>query len=402
MPNKIRVISLTNTVGFAGGEARILSFAKTIDRDRFQHRVVCVKRLDPDSAPEDAAMRRQFESAGIPVSDLNQGYRSGGILKALNPIMVLASSVKRLADFIRLTGIQAIDAHQPPASLVAVLSAKLTGIKALVTGYEAAIWNGTMGLESKLSSAPEVAGSQVSYSLADVVITDSDARRDEIRASLIRKPRRMAVIPNGVEPPLSTHSPNEMRRLLGIPLDPNVRVIGQIGRLVPYKGYLQLLDAAKLVIKEDKNVFFLIIGHVRQPDYKKCLEQRILDLGLSDHVRIAGYPGPVADVWKVIDIHVHASLYDSLPNSIIEGMSLAKPLATTSVGGIPSMVDQGVTGLIVPPDDSEALASALLKLLGNSTLATKLGIAAQRRYQERYTSEVMTRQLEKLLIDVCS
>jgi glycosyltransferase involved in cell wall biosynthesis len=130
------------------------------------------------------------------------------------------------------------------------------------------------------------------------------------------------------------------------------------------------------------------------------LEREIADMGLSDRIRILNYPGHIGDVWKTIDIHVHASLLDSLPNAIIESMSLGKPAVVTSVGGIPEIVEDGETGLIVPPGDSEGLARALLRLLREPELAQRLGKAARNRYQKRYRPEVMTRRLESLFTDL--
>jgi len=108
------------------------------------------------------------------------------------------------------------------------------------------------------------------------------------------------------------------------------------------------------------------------------------------------YPGPIGDVWQALDIHVHASLMDSLPNAIIEGMSLALPAVVTSVGGIPEMVEHEETGLVVPPDDPASLANALLQLLRHPYQAAALGQAAYRRYRDRYGTEAMTRTLEQL------
>ena len=96
----------------------------------------------------------------------------------------------------------------------------------------------------------------------------------------------------------------------------------------------------------------------------------------------------------MIDIHVHASSIDSLPNAIIEGMSLGKPAVVSTAGAIPDHVENGRTGLIIQPDDPTAVADALLRLLGNEAFARQLGRAAYQRYLERFTPEVTTRQIE--------
>src|ERR1700736_3290359 len=149
MHRRLGVLSLTNTLGFAGGEARVLSFAKTIDRDRFDHYVVCVKRANAEQAPEDAAMRSQFAAAGIKVIDLDQGYSKAKIARPTHSMKVLINGVKRLCELVNLHNIDIIDAHLAAASLMAVLSARRAGVRAAVTSYQAADWSGTLGLESK-------------------------------------------------------------------------------------------------------------------------------------------------------------------------------------------------------------------------------------------------------------
>jgi glycosyltransferase involved in cell wall biosynthesis len=123
-------------------------------------------------------------------------------------------------------------------------------------------------------------------------------------------------------------------------------------------------------------------------------------LRISDRVKICSYPGWIGDVWKVIDVQAHPALSDSLPNAIIEGMSLAKPAVVTNVGGIPTMVEHEITGLVVPPNDENALATALLRIIHDHALAKQLADASFARFSTRYTAEIFTRQLEDLFTEL--
>ena len=101
-------------------------------------------------------------------------------------------------------------------------------------------------------------------------------------------------------------------------------------------------------------------------------------------------------MWSVVDIHAHPTQLDSLPQAIMEAMSLGIPSVVTPVGGIPAMVDHDRTGLIVPARDPAALADALLRLLREPETASRLGRAAQDRYRQRYTTAIMTKALESI------
>lgn len=192
-----------------------------------------------------------------------------------------------------------------------------------------------------------------------------------------------------------------IRRMLGRPQDLRVRIVGQVAALVPYKGQMVLLEAARTVIKQEPDTWFLFVGYVRDDlSYRDRLQQRASELGIQDRVTIISYSGHIGDVWKAIDIHVHASLLDSLPNAIMEGMALAKPAVVTNIGGIVEMVEPERTALLVPPNDPAALSRAILRLLRDPELAERLSRAARQRYEVRYQPEVMARRLEECFSEI--
>jgi glycosyltransferase involved in cell wall biosynthesis len=207
------------------------------------------------------------------------------------------------------------------------------------------------------------------------------------------------VIPNGTSPPPTTRSRDEIRATFGIP--GGVRVIGQVASLARHKGHLDLLDAARIVLARHPSTVFLLVGFRKgDPAYGGEVERKIRELGLGDRIRLVSYPGPIGDVWTAIDVQAHAATYDSLPNALIEGMSLAKPIVATTVGGIPDMLEHMQSALLVPPRDGRALAKALLRVLEDEALATRLGEAAHRRYLAGYQAAVMARALEGCFADL--
>jgi glycosyltransferase involved in cell wall biosynthesis len=232
---------------------------------------------------------------------------------------------------------------------------------------------------------------------ASVIVTDSEQRADAMRAFLHAPRKPITIIANGIpaEPPRRPAA--EVAAELGIPDDGERIVIGQIAAMVPTKGWAPLIEAAALVLAQNPRAFFLCIGPARYaPAFGPQLQARIEELGIGSRVRILAYPGHNADVWQLFDVHVHASLFDSLPNAIIEGMAYGKPAVVTNVGDCAKTVIDGVSGFVVPPGDVPRLADALLKLLADPDLRARFGTEARRRYEMLYRPEVMTRQLEAL------
>ena len=168
------------------------------------------------------------------------------------------------------------------------------------------------------------------------------------------------------------------------------------------QGHRVLLDAAREVIEQEPRARFMLVGFTRGRDmeYKSELEAQAKRLGIADRVFIGPYAGAIGDVWKAADIAAHATLFDSLPNAIIEGMSLAKPAAVTAVGGILTLVSNEETGLVVAPGDPHAFADALLRLIRDPQRAKRLGETAFARYRSSYSAEQTAKKLESLFLEV--
>ena len=339
-------------------------------------------------------MRAQFVEAGITVEDLGEWQERSvggpiGLSRICQSPFSMARSISKLARLIRRRRIEVVEAHHTTAMFAAVMAGKLAGARSVITAYHTRPW------ESVWMRWP----GKITFGWADAIVTDSEVRRVDIADWSMQPAAKVAVIPNGIEPPRPTRPAAEVRRALGLPLDPAIKIIGQISGIVPSKGHEVLLQAAERLLKHESNVAFAFVGYSRGQDtYLARLRQRIHDLGLTDRVALAGYPGPIGDVWNVIDIHVHASLFDSLPNAIIEGMSLGKPAIVTSVGGIPEIVTHDETGLVVPPGDAEALEAALTHLIRSPMVAARLGNAARRRHQQQLRPEHMTSSMEQLFL----
>jgi glycosyltransferase involved in cell wall biosynthesis len=393
---RVAVASLINELLFGGDEHRLLSFSKTIDAGRFDHRVVCVKRADAEFDARNGTMREHYLHAGIKLDDLGEGYpnqRSHRAMVPVNRTVMLARSVARFCRYIRENQIEVIDAHLGSGSLVGAIAGGLTKVPVAITTYQVEQWK-PLWLWQRVHP--------VVLRAAAAVITDSEACARAVASFMEQPLARVTVIPNGIETPVSSRSREEMRKLLGLPDDPRVRIIGQIATLLPTKGQDVLLDAARIILEQERDVFFLMVGYPRDPVYAEELQRKAARLGISGKVRICGYPDGIADVWKVIDLHTHPTALDSLPQAIMEGMSLGLPAVVTPTGGIPTMVENEETGLIVPVKDPAALAGALLRLLREPSLAARLGQAARERYQARYTTRIMTRALEDLFAGLAS
>jgi glycosyltransferase involved in cell wall biosynthesis len=323
------------------------------------------------------------------------GARGPRLVKLTSTATTLAVAIKRLRRLIISSRADVVDAHLETALYTAVPAAVSAGVPVAVTLYsEVDLWKIVDSTSIRQVLFP--AFRRLNLRRCSAIITDAKVRASELQRYIGASPPPVHVVPNGVRLDKPSRPRDEVLGEFGIPRDRGATILGQVAGLVPFKGQAVFLEAAKRIIGAGRDVYALCVGYERQgPAYPLQLRRQAEELGISDRVRIQGYSGNIADVWSVIDVHVHASSIDSLPNAIIEGMSLGKPAVVSAVGAIPDHVENGRTGLIVPPDDPEALARALSRVLEDDRLAERLGQAAYERYLERFTPEVTTRQIER-------
>ena len=390
MARKLRIASLYRTLRTGGDERRLLHFARGLDRSRFEHVVVVVFPPDPDDRDEGPILS-ELREAGVEVVHL-EANPGRWVRPWLRPAIVRAGGelLGRLVRLLRERRIDVIDARLAAAIPMAIVAGRLAGVP-VVTGAQYNFHSWQKWTRRGLS--------QVFWPWLDALVCDSQLWLDEMRDSLWFPPRG-AMIDNGIFPPESRRAAEDIRRELGLPLSPEVKIIGQVATLFRFKGYAVLLEAAALVLAREPATAFLFCGFPREPGFREELCARARDLGIADRVAITGYDGPIGDVWKIIDIHAHASLYDSAPQTIVESMSLAKPAVVTSAGGIPEMIEPGVTALMVPPGEPAPLADAIVRLLRDPDEARRLGEGARLRYERVYRAELMIDAITDLFTEL--
>src|SRR5213075_463863 len=137
-------------------------------------------------------------------------------------------------------------------------------------------------------------------------------------------------------------------------------VVGNIAALVPHKGQRHLIEAAHIVVQKLPDVRFVILG---EGELREALERLIKEYRLEKHVLLPGFRTDVLGCLKSFDLFVMSSVTEGLGTSLLDAMACARPIVATTAGGIPEIVEDGATGLLVPPRDAPALAAAIVRAL---------------------------------------
>ncbi len=220
------------------------------------------------------------------------------------------------------------------------------------------------------------------------------ARQVEIHRTGVSS-EHVVTIYNGVDAgQFSGPSPQAVAQILKffrIPTD--APLVGSVGRFRPQKGYADLLMAMRHVREHVPTARLLLVGGGELHD---DLAAKALSLGVDDIVTFAGMRGDVPEILGTLDVFVLPSLWEGMPNAVLEAMAAGLPVVATAVGGTPEAVVDGVTGLLVCPSDPAALAEAILHLLDNPDLRQQMGQAGRKRVLQHFSVERMVEQTQNL------
>lgn len=305
----------------------------------------------------------------------------------------------RLYSYLKSENFDIVHAHTPVASIIGRLAARLAGIETVVyTAHGFYFHEGMNRAARKLYILLEKMGGRFS----DIIFVQSmEDYRDAEREGIAQN-GKLVHIGNGVNPDLFgeeryLNKRDALKREFGIEDQP---VVGFVGRIVREKGVVDLLRAAAEVKKDYINVKFLLIGEELESERCRCgaeLEKIIRDNGLEENVILTGKRDDVPALLTLMDMFALPSYREGMPRSILEAMASSLPVVASDIRGCREEVIAGETGLLVPPGDFRALASAILTILGDPQLASSMGEKGRERVLKRHDERVIVeKQIEHI------
>lgn len=197
-------------------------------------------------------------------------------------------------------------------------------------------------------------------------------------------PDRLRTIYSGLDfsvPAQADHDREAICRKLGLPVA--VVLIGTVANLFPRKGYDVMLRALPKILEAVPAVHYIIVGS-DETDYGRSLRALARELGVADHVHTAGFQDPVRPFLSALDLYVHPALMEGFGIAVVEAMAAGKAVVATRAGGLPEVVEDGQTGLLVAPGDPEQLSAAVVSLLRDATRRQQMAVCGAARARERF------------------
>ncbi len=359
---KMSVLYLSTSSGPGGAERVISNLASSLDPDRYRA-ILCL-----------------FRPGWIQERSEGRGVRTYVIPTHGMTDWRWALQFKRL---LRQERVDLIHAHEFDANVQGAFVAALSGIPLVATVH------GKNYFWEKLRR--RLAYRWVSRRATMVAVSQN------LKEFIIEKvgisPDRLRVVYNGVDalPYCEEADVNQFRRELGLP--ENDQIVGVVGNLYPVKGHQYLIEGIPAVLQKCPNTSFVFAG---RGQLETELKEQVQRLGLDKRVHFLGLRQDIPRILALLDVFVLPSLSEGLSMAILEAMIAGKPVVATQVGGNPELVLDGETGFLVPPRDSQALASSLVTLLTNKQQAVQFAEKGKRRAEGQFSLGTMVHAYQTL------
>ena len=209
------------------------------------------------------------------------------------------------------------------------------------------------------------------------------------------RPRQLTLLHSGVDLPsdFQTSAKESVRATHGIPS--NAFLIGTVANLLPIKGYESMIHALSYVRLEISTAHYLVVGAGAE-SYGRQLLKLCADIGVRDRVHFAGFQDPSWPYLAAMDVYVQPSHDEALGIAAVEAMAMGKPVVATCVGGLPEVVDEGKTGLLVPPGDVSALSKAIVSLFHDPAGREHMSACGRERARQYFNIEKTLAGMEQI------
>ncbi len=363
-----KVFYLVDSLNVGGTETQAVELARRISMAGYDVTLGCLLAQGP--------LSQRLHGTAVQVVEF---HPKGGIDSPAGLYQLL-----RLSWFLRRGKFDVVHTHDLWSNLLGVPAARLAGVKAIVSSRrDLAHFDWYQGKRRTWLRRIQ--------NLSDIVLANATPIRDALIAEDGFAPEKLRVIHNGIDIE-RFHTGRDRDHLFpGVGDGHLVALVGNMHTDV--KGHPWLIASAPAVIRQFPSTRFVLAGDgERRPDF----ERQVAKLGLERNFLFLGRRADIPEILACCDSAVLPSRAEGLPNAVLEYMAAGLPVIVSRVGGNVELVEDGVTGLLVPPEDSAALSAALLKFLVDPDLAQRLAKNAQELVIRNFSFDRLVRDVDAL------
>lgn len=361
---KYKIIEVSSDTNIGGAGKCLLALLENFDYSSFEVKVVL---------PKNSLLKPHIDKLNIPVIEVD-----GIADKSLD-----AGAIGELKRIFKAEKPDLVHTH---ASMSARIAARQAGAKVIYTRHS------VFKPSKKISQGPgKLINGMINNYLADGIIAVAEAAKDNLTDTGVSA-KKIRVILNGVDAlkETSESDKSQLRERFGV--KSGEKVVSIVARLEDIKGHEYFIEAADELIKKGIKARFFIAG---TGSYENVLKEKVKAMNLTDNVIFTGFITDVDKLMAITDVQANASYgTEATSLALLEGMSIGIPAVVSDFGGNPGVIKTGRNGIVVPKQNSHALAEGLEKLLTDDELYKKMSAGAREIFNSAFTSKAMTENTE--------
>jgi L-malate glycosyltransferase len=351
----VKIVQLDSHVSWRGGEQQVLYLSRYLHERGYDCVIAC---------PPHSALYQRAQEAGLPTRTLPMRYEGDVV------------AVWQLRNYLRREQVDILHMHAPHAHTVGLLASL------------------------RLSHVHQVVSRRVDFQPLRNVLSRWKYLRPAAHYVAVSEAVKRILVDSGIATcrVQTIHSGIDLQRFDDMVSAPalfpaGTRVVGTVGHLAGHKGHRYLLEAMPYLLQLEPRVGLVIVGDGK---LRGALEAQAASLGIAERVCFTGFRRDVLALMQQFEVFVFSSYLEGLGTAMLDAMALRKPVVATRAGGIPEVVQDGVTGLLVPPREPQALAQAVHRLLHQPELGQRFGNAGCKRVEQYFTAQQMAAQTLQL------
>jgi len=359
--NILRVTYILPQMDMGGAETHVVRLAEGLRKRGHDARILCVFG--------EGKLAERIREKGIPLEAL--GQKKWG-LAVLGPVK----------KYLEKNPCQIVHTYLFGLHFFAGLPARLTRVEKVLSSRR----------DVELSQPAKVLWlEKMGNFFCDHVTACSQAVESWVLGRENLKKDKITTLYNGVD--LHEFVPGQGRAVIRkeFSIHPEALVVGTVANFSLKKGYAYLLEAAERVLSARPDCYFLLVG---SGPLEQEMKERAARMPLGDRILFAGARKDVSNLLAAMDIFAFTSLWEGLPNVVLEAMAMRLPVISTPAGGVPEVIIDGIEGRLIPFRDSAAAADVILQLAGDSGLRERLGKAARQKIEMDFSLERMVCEYE--------
>lgn len=361
LQEKVNILQLVNGFAIGGGELKLLELIKYLNKDKYNIIIGSVGQGGP--------LQKEFEKVA-PVYVFFKKHKFD------------FTQVFKVAKLMRKHNIHIVQTTLFYADVIGAYAAVLANVP-IVLSWEAV----TQPYRNRHLIAYKLANRKM-----DRVIAVSHAIRKQLIEERNVKPEKVMTIQYGVDLKRFS-SKNRKLKKYDIGCAQNSLIIGTVARFTRQKGHTYLINAAPQIVEKFPHVRFVFIG---DGPLRFDLENQIKKLKIEKYFKFLGFRQDVEDLLQLFDIFLLPSLYEGLPNVVLEAMASAKPVIATAVDGTVEAVETGITGFLIPSEKPEAISKTINFLLKDPQKIRAMGEKGRKRAKLYFSMEKQIKQFEEM------